>query len=487
MEYTFKVVNYDQELEYEDKFRLIISDWDDFGNETTFNLEYFFQDRILYFGKIKILHVSNPITRDVIPKTFSDLNFNEFCSLGQSIDYYLHLKETFGDDFYIILKKLNDAIFNPGIRSQFEHLESFQHSLLRTSSAEKAFNEAKNYLSGEANQNLNFDFIYNTQLRGANSPHIIHFNFEKQHPLPSRIITLIGKNGSGKTQVLSRLALDLSGQIKDMQFREAFKGKRPPFNNVIAISSSIFDNFPRPKPEHSFSYKYCGFKNLNGSIFSQKRINENLLKDYQKINSSFLTRNRNKWFNILSELFDYEMIQQINRSFIEEDLELLNNFSSGQKFLLYIITSIVSEINSNSLLLFDEPENHLHPNAISKLIRSLDKLLLEFDSFAIIATHSPIVLQEVPSQFVKVFDREGNTPLIYNLGRESFGESIEYLTQEIFQTKDSEQNFKSFFKEMSDRYSYKEILSFFDDKLNPHAKSYLLSCYENPEKQLGDG
>jgi predicted ATP-dependent endonuclease of OLD family len=57
-------------------------------------------------------------------------------------------------------------------------------------------------------------------------------------------------------------------------------------------------------------------------------------------------------------------------------------------------------------LLFDEPETHLHPSIIFKLINTLNKLLDDYDSYLIIATHSPIVIQQIPSKKVMIL-RDG--------------------------------------------------------------------------------
>ena len=63
--------------------------------------------------------------------------------------------------------------------------------------------------------------------------------------------------------------------------------------------------------------------------------------------------------------------------------------SSGERILLYNIFNILAKISFNSLIFFDEPETHLHPNAITELIAGLMFILETFQSFAIIATHSP--------------------------------------------------------------------------------------------------
>ena len=52
---------------------------------------------------------------------------------------------------------------------------------------------------------------------------------------------------------------------------------------------------------------------------------------------------------------------------------ILNELSSGQNSILSVFANVFAEIRFNSLLLMDEPETHLHPQAISKLMKYLDE------------------------------------------------------------------------------------------------------------------
>ena len=71
---------------------------------------------------------------------------------------------------------------------------------------------------------------------------------------------------------------------------------------------------------------------------------------------------------------------------------ILNKKHFGQYILLCTMTEVIATIEKESLLLFDEPELHLHPNAVANTLRMLYKLLEEYDSYAIFATHSPLIV-----------------------------------------------------------------------------------------------
>ena len=86
--------------------------------------------------------------------------------------------------------------------------------------------------------------------------------------------------------------------------------------------------------------------------------------------------------------------------------EIYTILSSGQSIILFMISEIISQIRYDSLILFDEPETHLHPNAISSLLNTIFRLVKRFESFCIIATHSPLIIQEIPARNIFIIERE---------------------------------------------------------------------------------
>ncbi|WNH07676.1 ATP-dependent nuclease [Thalassobellus suaedae] len=466
-------------------FNLYYNDWDDFKNRTTYYIHYHDKSEVFKVGDVKILHKDWNHTNDIIPPEFDSLP-DDFCSLGQNLNYYYNLKKLFPEEYELILDALNDVAFFKGVKEQFESLDGFKHSLLRESSAQEALYLAKNKLHDIPSVS-EFKFSYSCKLSGAQEPHTLRFNFGDNDNLPNRIIALIGKNGTGKTKFLANLAIDLSGISRKKLKEDIFIPQRPLFSKVIAISYSIFDKFSKPKSDRSFSYKYCGLKDSNGRLISNKKMSDNYTESINKITSKDL---QNDWYQIMSIILDANFTESFYSRFFEtrgqviDFDEIRNELSSGQSFLMYVITEVIANINPNTLILFDEPEMHLHPNAIANLVRMFEKLLSRFESYALIATHSPIIIQEIPSRYVNVFEREGNIPMVYNLGIESFGENIEVLTQEVFKTKDVDENYKVILKNLSIKYSYKTVLSFFENKLSLNAKTYLLAQYKNPEAEL---
>ena len=84
------------------------------------------------------------------------------------------------------------------------------------------------------------------------------------------------------------------------------------------------------------------------------------------------------------------------------------------------------------MVIYDEPETHLHPNAISQLINAIYELTNEFQSYCIIATHSPLIIRELLSSNVYIMERDETVLSVRKPISETFGENLTVLTEDIF-------------------------------------------------------
>src|SRR5690606_21020384 len=136
--------------------------------------------------------------------------------------------------------------------------------------------------------------------------------------------------------------------------------------------------------------------------------------------------------------------------FEDEALEFLKSMSSGHSVVFMTITRLVEKVDERSLVLLDEPESHLHPPLLSAFIRALSDLLVSRNAIAIIATHSPVVLQEIPRKCVWKLFRHGKNVEIDRPKIETFGESVSDLTTEVFGLEVSNSGFHGLLKELVD-------------------------------------
>jgi len=126
-------------------------------------------------------------------------------------------------------------------------------------------------------------------------------------------------------------------------------------------------------------------------------------------------------------------------------------------------------------VLFDEPESHLHPPLLAALLKSIRIILERTDSFCLLATHSPVVLQETPKSFVQVIRRNGPKTHILSPQIETFGENVGTLTHEIFSLDNSKTDFHDVLANLAMERSLPEIEKLFGNPLGFQARSYLFA------------
>ena len=113
-------------------------------------------------------------------------------------------------------------------------------------------------------------------------------------------------------------------------------------------------------------------------------------------------------------------------------LPRVQRLGAGHKMACLGFTHLLARIRDRTLVLFDEPELHTHPRLLSLMMRELATLLEEHRSFALITTHSPIVLQEVPARQIRVLRREDTYLRVGKYPGESFGEDLNEIVRAGF-------------------------------------------------------
>ncbi|MBA9077188.1 AAA family ATPase [Rufibacter quisquiliarum] len=420
--------------------------WNDYGTESAFSLFYYDNNCVCnYIGELKIICGEELYPKKHLPDNFINLT-SLFCSLGQSRSYYDRIKYYFKHDYDSILFSLKDAAFFPHIQESFENRIVFRQSLIREDKAERLLREVRNILN-ETEQSNYYSFTFVFKPLFSDIPIDVDFDFNTDDDIPNRIIGLIGKNGTGKTQLVTSLPNRISRKEKDF-----FKPSIPLFSKVIGVSYSLFDKFDIPINTASFNYVYCGLRSVDGNFLQEQDLVVRFHHSWKKIEEQ---ERINKWRKILLNFLDVDILNQflvpreevkVYKNKYEVDVKefkrINKELSSGQSIMLYIITEIVANIRLDSLLIYDEPETHLHPNAITMLMSTIYELVDEFESFCIIATHSPLVIRELFSRNVYVVERHGNIPSVRRIGLESFGENLSVLTDEVFGNKDVPKHYK---------------------------------------------
>lgn len=452
--------------------------WNDYSVVSFFGLKYYNGYRSINLGHTKIIHRQELKTYEVIPKKFVELDGN-FCSLSSDEDFYLNLKSQFGLSKTVsILYALKDAAYFVDINEDFANTYNFNSSLLRSDEGERMIRQVRPMLLGLNLKEL-YNFSYNFRPAYAKEPIQVTFDYSDKEPLPDRIFAIIGKNGTGKTQLLTNLPESLSKGDPDV-----FLKNIPNFSKVIAISYSAFDNFKPPKNTAHFNYVYCGLRNKEGRELSKSAITLAFYRNWEKI----IRHDRVwKWRTVLKTFIDEEVVDELISKNGDGEYVVVNEkyhktrekLSSGQSILLSIITQVIANIRYDSLILYDEPETHLHPNAITALMNTIYELVNEFESYCLIATHSPLVIRELFSKNVFILEKHGNVPSLKRISIESFGENLGVLTEVVFGDRSTDKKYKNIISDLVRQgHTYEQIidlLQFDEVPLSLNAKIYIRS------------
>lgn len=455
-------------------FVLVSDDWDDFGVQSYFDLFYYADSTsVTYIGAVKILHKTELSrsekdekgykTKKYIYNNFTFIS-EEFCSLGQSSDYYQQIKSIFPKDYMSIFWALQDCAIFSKVEDKFAQHKQF-YSLIRDNEVEQILRQEKYIIEGQ-NIKYRYQFSYKFAPKYTSDYVEFDFKFDKEGVLANRIYAIIGENGVGKSQFITTLPLDLSRKEIDK-----FSPHMPIFSKIIAVSNSYFDNFTIPKETASFNYIYCGLSKLvKGeketltSMALKQRLNKSCKEIQKQGRVDSLKEILDNLFNedIINDLFKVENDGIGNKTEFQfgNISPICNKISSGQSTLLYIFCDIISNIRYDSLLLFDEPETHLHPNAITALMSAINELLHKYQSYCIISTHSPLIVRELLSKSVYIMERKGSFPTVKRIGLESFGENLSVLTEEIFGNKVVPKYYKKVIQELyNDGCNFDEIIN----------------------------
>lgn len=151
----------------------------------------------------------------------------------------------------------------------------------------------------------------------------------------------------------------------------------------------------------------------------------------------------------------------------------LRTLSTGHKAIVNIVTQLISHLQPYSLVLFDEPESHLHPPLLSSLLQAIQLILESLDSICIVATHSPVVVQEISSDQVHLMRRVGTATRITSPPIETFGENVGTLTSEVFQLNSDLVPYVRTLRALAKKYSLAAVERIFEKPLGFQARSFI--------------
>lgn len=522
-------------------FVLAQDNWNDFDFQTLYHLHFVSAKESVNIGAVKILKKGQTAKDGLqITEDFDDLG-PEYVAVGQSLDYYQHLAELGEERRDAVLKALHDVAKFPELEKAFSEEEGWGTSLFRDQSQDVIRDFlilARSLLQGDytslPDEDLKFTFhmsgwVDSLELNFSSGRDVFHNWGTKNTDLPERVIVLIGRNGSGKSLFLARLARVAHGTATNRRnglFDDI--GSIVPvgigFPRIITVSYSAFDSFSLPgvppqrpdEPDERVQliqdarrgegrYIFCGLRDIASELEAQIKDDESAGSD-GKPASDLVKRTLLKSVESLAAEFEQTLhrIKRLGRerefdramstvatdpafAFWTDDSDLdalmaeatpsFLAWSTGRKIVAQIIASLVAHITPRSLVLIDEPEMHLHPPLLAALMHAVRYLLEKNKAFAIVATHSPVVVQESLTRHVYIARREADATAFLQPRIETFGENVGALTSEVFGLNSEVTDYHTILDDLVSEYeSLQPIEALFGPSgLSLQARAYVLS------------
>lgn len=441
-----------------------------------------------------------------LPATFETLDESYF-SLGQTENYYETLISLGEEQRVGFLTALRDCAFSLERLDQNLQEPVLTESLLRDIDPARVRERFHRLANAEiALSAYSFEYLFPTDPLALTPSPTLGFAVTPNSLPATNIHVLIGRNGVGKTRCfdfLGRAFLEMPsgdpgqpvGQLRDLvanPWNIDGVDELPGFAGLVTMSFSAFDSKGPLTGVASGTkrYSYIGLVTHEpvqpGGIAppsSAPRVKDvhELAHEFGK--SVLAAREgvrRTRWERALRTLEADPLFAEANVSALADqvgaDVEqsaraLFRKLSSGHAVVLLSITRLVELVEEKSLVLIDEPESHLHPPLLSAFVRALSDLLINRNGVAIIATHSPVVLQEVPKSCVWKLSRAGHEVRADRPEQETFGENVGLLTREVFGLEVTQTGFHRLIAELAAGLTYEDILARFDGQLGAEARA----------------
>ena len=487
---------------------LVPSPWDDWFEFATVFTAYYFDSRgrrrnigetkIGQFGlePARANEKRRPGHRSPdLPTRFTALD-ERFFSLGQDTSYYTKLDELgagFRDSY---LRGIKDIAYDDSLRRRAKDERVTDISLLRSVPLRTVEGQFARLASGGALLTpYNFLFAmrsntgYEVQLEFAVKP--------ESRP-PSNIHVLIGRNGVGKTTVLNRMVSAIMATSRQDEDAETKNGFLRQISNVVSVSFSAFDDFKPISTSRDSAFgltcHYIGLKKdaepgTEGIASSTTKSGADIGDEMLSATYTCLLGARRSRLQRALRLLEgdpvfatlglVELIEDEETDIVMNEMsEIFQRLSSGHKIVLLTIARLVETVEEKSIVLLDEPEAHLHPPLLSAFVRALSDLLSNRNGMAVVATHSPVVLQEVPRSCVHVLHRSGTELTVERPSIETFGENVGTLTDEVFGLEVIATGYHKMLADIATEHpNYERALDAFDGQLGTEGRAVLRAMY----------
>ena len=329
-----------------------------------------------------------------------DVDFDKMCKEIKCVQHNSSEFEEFWDSYEPEENEKNDQIKCVIDISIFRDM-TFKRRILR------------DYINDDTKNTKNMNFnLFEIEQDGKK----ISYNFDDSKCFGSKIISITGKNGSRKSILLSMIKTYYIKQSKQEEILDISVSKKSSIpNKILFFQFGLFDknnakeNSNNEISDFSFHINTCTLDELIDvyNVVTDDDKKKQLLKKYINI------------------FFSDEVIYEPTSDILEK---LYEQSSTGQKYIILYLVSLLINIEENSLILIDELEVSQHPQNIFNLINFTSECLELFISKSIIVTHSPYIVQSTPKYLSMIMENG----IAKKINFETLGTTYDSIVQKIF-------------------------------------------------------
>ena len=154
--------------------------------------------------------------------------------------------------------------------------------------------------------------------------------------------------------------------------------------------------------------------------------------------------------------------------------------------VLLTLFKLIINIEANSIVLIDEPEQNLHPPLISSFIQAILNILKERNAMAIIATHSPVIVQECSADSTWILNRSGKSIKIERPTIKTFGANVGEITYDVFDLEVEKSGYMKVISDIIEKSStFEEVINKFNNKVGGESERIITSIiYQREEDDV---
>ena len=296
-----------------------------------------------------------------------------------------------------------------------------------------------------------------------------HDNTYEPYPHHGKFHVITGVNGTGKSRYLRYL-------VQQQSIQEYYQ-------RIVCLAGTVYERFPLHGTMGNAKCDYLYFGNkTKGNILSE-RAPFRILVDYMlgqgcngisgqiagkileglgfnrrlklRFSLRLPTKTDNRSVNYSARDLDItlDLSNTLEQTYVTEarlaqirnkeayvnDILLIKNnrelglsdLSSGERLYLLTTLALCFCVTERTLVLFDEPENSLHPQWQSKIVKDMVAIVerMSEECTVVIATHSPLIISSAPNSISYIRDLPSSEPWVKS---ELYGRNADSVLSEQF-------------------------------------------------------